>query len=68
MDWRSTTFLVWALIALFAVVLVSLAALGRAAVARNPFAPLRGYLSGHRVARVALLLGWMWLGWHFFAR
>ena len=27
-----------------------------------------GYLMRPAVGRVAVLLGWWWLGWHFFAR
>jgi hypothetical protein len=67
MSWRSATFLVWALLALSTVVLACLAAMGSVGIG-NPFVPVRTYLSGHRVARVATVLGWMWLGWHFFAR
>lgn len=68
MSWRSATFGVWGLLALSTVVLTCLAATGKGGILRHPFAPVRAYLSGHRVARVAAVLGWMWLGWHFFAR
>lgn len=27
-----------------------------------------GYLMRFRTGRVLILLGWAWLGWHFFAR
>ncbi|MGH3410171.1 MAG: DUF6186 family protein [Streptosporangiaceae bacterium] len=27
-----------------------------------------GYLMRPRVGRVLILLGWLWLGWHYFAR
>jgi hypothetical protein len=27
-----------------------------------------GYLMRPRWARLLILLGWLWLGWHFFAR
>jgi hypothetical protein len=27
-----------------------------------------GYLMRRRVGRVLILLGWWWLGWHYFAR
>jgi hypothetical protein len=66
--WRTATFLVWDLLGAATVVLVVLAATGRGGVLRRPFAPVRAYLEGHRTARAAAVLGWMWLGWHLFAR
>ena len=27
-----------------------------------------GYLMRPRVGRLLILLGWLWLGWHYFAR
>jgi hypothetical protein len=67
-SWRTATFALWGLLGAATVALVVLAAVGRGGVLRNPFAPLRSYLAGHRAARVAAVLGWMWVGWHFFAR
>jgi hypothetical protein len=29
---------------------------------------LLGYLMRPRTGRVLVLLGWLWLGWHYFAR
>ena len=57
---------VWAALALAALVVVVLSASGWAGVAR-PRALLRA-ATAPPVARVALVLGWMWLGWHLFAR
>lgn len=68
MSWRTASFAVWALLAAAALVLAALSVAGRGGVARRPLAPLVAYLSGHRVARVAAVVGWMWLGWHLFAR
>lgn len=68
MSSRAATFLVWGLLGVATVALVVLAATGRGGVLRRPFAPVRAYLSGHRLVRVAAFLGWMWVGWHFFAR
>ena len=63
---RRTDLLVWALLALL------LAACQIAALLDRPrFAgllELTSRLSATRAARAGLLLGWMWLGWHLFAR
>jgi len=65
-SWRSATLLVWALLAVAAVVLWLLAVGGWGRIARLGVA-LRPLVAG-RIARSAVVLGWMWLGWHFFAR
>jgi len=67
MTWRNATWAVWALLGAAAVVLAALSVARRGGV-REPFGPLRAYLADHRVARVALVVAWMWAGWHFFAR
>jgi hypothetical protein len=67
MTWRNATWAVWALLGAAVVVLSALSVAGRGGV-REPFGPLRAYLPDHRVARVALVVVWMWAGWHFFAR
>lgn len=67
MSWRDATFAAWALLAAAAAMLALLSWAPRAPVA-GPLAPLRSYLAGHRVARAALVVAWMWAGWHLFAR
>jgi hypothetical protein len=66
MTWRAVTFVVWGLLALSVAGLWVLAATGQGGVAR-PGALLRTMMANGYV-RAAVLLGWMWLGWHFFAR
>jgi hypothetical protein len=63
---RDLSLAIWALCA---ALLVACEVLGR--VWRDRFAPASsflGSLSGTRVRALALFVGWMWLGWHFFAR
>ena len=66
MTWRSATFAVWAILAaaLLAIGLATAASRGR----WPTLAALARAAASHPVARGALLLGWMWLGWHAFAR
>jgi Family of unknown function (DUF6186) len=64
--WRSATFVVWALLALSVAGLWLAASLGRGAIARP--GPLLLRTCPPIVRRAALLLAWMWLGWHLFAR
>ena len=69
MSWRSATFAVWGLLAAAAIGLWALSVLARAAQrpVGRPGVLLRR-LMANAYARSAVLLGWMWLGWHFFAR
>jgi hypothetical protein len=66
MTWRQATFAVW--IGLAAVLVVCEVAV----LASRGRLPRVGELvtaaTAHRAARAILLLGWMWLGWHAFAR
>jgi hypothetical protein len=64
--WRTATLAVWGWLALVitAAQCYALASRGRAASAGR----LLRRAVGHRAARVALVVGWMWLGWHLFAR
>lgn len=58
-----------ALWALCAGLVVSCECLAR--FAKRPFATFRAFLrllSGTTSRTVVLFVGWMWLGWHFFAR
>jgi hypothetical protein len=64
--WRSSTFLVWGLLAASAAGLWVAAATRRTAIPRPGPLLLRAFPP---VAwRSVLLLAWMWLGWHLFAR
>jgi len=54
---------IWAV--LFAAVLVAWVATRRTALAVRG---LIGSIGARRAGRVALWLGWAWLGWHFLAR
>jgi Family of unknown function (DUF6186) len=59
-------------IAGFALVLAALVALqllGRRPDSRIPsLGQWLGYLMRLRAGRLLVLLGWLWLGWHYFAR
>jgi hypothetical protein len=49
--------------------LVVLEILGRRAGNRIPtLGQWLGYLMRPRAGRMLVLLGWLWLGWHYFAR
>jgi hypothetical protein len=57
----------WSLLAAALVALTGLVVLDRGhPVAR--FGTLSSWAVYHPWWRAAVLLGWMWLGWHFFAR
>ena len=63
---RTTALAVWA--ALGAVV-VALETLSVLCGSRVPgLGALTRRITGHPVGRAGLVLGWMWLGWHAFAR
>ncbi len=66
MSTRLATLVIWGVLALGIVALWAAARLGRGRVARPSKA--WGLLLRHPVGRVLLLVGWMWLGWHLFAR
>lgn len=66
---REITLCVWALLGLIAVLIVCVPALWpgpgmRLATPRVAVAEVASKLAG----RILLVLGWMWLGWHLFAR
>jgi hypothetical protein len=49
--------------------LITLEALGRRPGSRIPtLGQWLGYLMRSRAGRALVLLGWLWLGWHYFAR
>jgi Family of unknown function (DUF6186) len=55
--------------ALVIAALVTLEAIGRRRASRVPtVGEWLGYLMRPRVGRALVLLGWWWLGWHYFAR
>jgi Family of unknown function (DUF6186) len=49
--------------------LVALEIIGRRRTTRvPPLGEWLGYLMRARAGRALMLLGWLWLGWHYFAR
>jgi hypothetical protein len=49
--------------------LVTLEVLARRPASRIPtLGQWLGYLMRSRIGRALILLGWLWLGWHYFAR
>jgi hypothetical protein len=49
--------------------LVALEILGRRKIGRIPtLSEWLGYVMRPRSGRALILAGWLWLGWHFFAR
>ena len=49
--------------------LVALEIIGRRRTTRVPsLGEWLGYLMRGRAGRALILLGWLWLGWHYFAR
>ena len=66
MNWRVATLAVWAALGM-AVVFVAALGRYRRGVVLTPGAVLR-LVNAHKAGRVTLLILWMWLGWHLFAR
>ncbi|HEX6395041.1 MAG TPA: DUF6186 family protein [Acidimicrobiales bacterium] len=66
MSWRSTSFIVWAAVglAVLGTQVTAIASRGRLPTADALF---RG-ITSTRLGRAGLLVAWMWLGWHSFAR
>jgi hypothetical protein len=55
--------------ALVTAALIALEVVGRRETSRIPtVGEWLGYLMRSRVGRALILLGWWWLGWHYFAR
>lgn len=49
--------------------LIALEIIGRRRTTRVPtLGEWLGYLMRARAGRALILLGWLWLGWHYFAR
>jgi hypothetical protein len=63
---RADCYALWAVLLGLLVVGEALAHLGHHRV--RGFAALVTPLLARTPSRLALFLGWMWLGWHFFAR
>ena len=70
MTWATAVYSIWAVIVVVALVLWWLAATGRSVGHRRPANPgaLVRALARHPLLRLAVVLVWMWVGWHFFAR
>jgi hypothetical protein len=66
MSVSTASYVVWAAIGVLALVLWWLSYLRPAAVAHP--SDVVGRLATYPVVRVLLVLGFMWLGWHLFAR
>jgi hypothetical protein len=56
----------WAALAAAVLMAVAVSHLSRLRLARLSVVVRR--IEANRACYVAVLLGWMWLGWHFFAR
>lgn len=65
MSWRAVTYVVWGSV-LAGFVLLEL--LARRARSIAPLSDVLGALASPTFLRTLLVLGWMWLGWHAFAR
>jgi hypothetical protein len=66
MNWRDATFVVWAVLAVLA---VGCEWWARRSSGTVPTAgDVAAVVMRSRVGRTVVLLGWMWLGWHAFAR
>jgi hypothetical protein len=63
---REWTFLVWALLGIGLVACVVTASLTKGRV--PTLGSKVGRLTSHPWGRILLVVGWMWLGWHAFAR
>lgn len=66
MNWRTITLAGWSALA---VVIVATELAAHACMRRlQGFEAIVSFLARNRFTRVALLLGWGWLGWHLFVR
>jgi hypothetical protein len=55
--------------ALLTAIMIALEIIGRRPTSRIPtLGEWLGYAMRSRVGRALILLGWWWLGWHYFAR
>jgi hypothetical protein len=63
---RTDSLALWAVLAALFVVAETLAHLGAHRV--RSIGSVAAPLLARTPWRIAILLGWMWLGWHFFAR
>lgn len=70
MTWAIATYVVWAVVAGAALLLWWATASGRTMAGRRvarPGALVRG-LVRRPLLRAVVVVGWMWVGWHLFAR
>jgi len=63
---RTLTFVIWGILALAALALETAGRLRAGSLA--PFGQAMRALRAPSVGRAALVLAWMWFGWHVFAR
>ncbi len=70
MNGQAVAYLIWALLALSLVGLSVVAFSGTRLAGRLVARPgaLQRTVLANRYVRVLALVGWMWLGWHLFAR
>jgi hypothetical protein len=66
MTWREGSFIIWSVLAatLVGCQVIALASRGRLPT----MGALFGVITAGPLRRAVVLLGWMWLGWHAFAR
>lgn len=70
MSWANGVYTVWSLVVVLGLVLWWLSASGRTVAGRRiaPAGSLVRWLNRRPALRVVVVLVWMWVGWHLFAR
>ena len=70
MTWSVAVYTAWSLVVVLGLALWWLSASGRTAVGRRiaPAGSLIRQLTRRPALRVVVVLVWMWVGWHLFAR
>lgn len=65
MSWREASYLAWGLVV---VAFIGLQVLSRWTTRVDALGQVVRRLTSHAALRAALVVAWMWLGWHAFAR